>query len=161
EGVAPAGVGGAAGAAAACHRDVVGAGGGGEVGAVPALARDRVLDRDLDRADPVAAGRSVVDGAGDSTRPAGRVIGPVRREHRRARRARVVDEGAGGEVAALVAVAGGVGCLDLDGVGVAVGECAGGEGVAPAGVGGAAGAAAACHRDVVGAGGGGEVGAVP
>src|SRR5207249_4757171 len=101
------------------------------------------LDRDVDRADAVAAGAAVGDGAGDRARPARGVVVAVRAERRRGRRGDVVGEGAGGEVAGLRARGGRVGRLDLDGVGGAVRQGAGGERVAPVGVGGAGGAAAA------------------
>src|SRR5205807_2255120 len=108
---------------------------------------------------PTGIGGRSLDGAG----PAGRVVRAVGRQCRGVGCGVVVDEGAGAEGAAGRAVGGGVGGLDLDGVGVAVGELRAhaGGGVAPVGVCGAGRGAPGGDGDPVGAAGGGEVGGVP
>src|SRR5437870_5457837 len=108
--------------AAGADRDPVGAAGGGEVAAVPTLAGDRVLDRDVDGADAVSAGARVGDGASDGARPAAAVVVAVRRQGRCRWSRGVVGEAASCSLHDALPVSGGVGCLDGDGVGVAVAE---------------------------------------
>src|SRR6266446_3745915 len=91
----------------------------------------RSLNRDFDRADPVAAGSGVGRGSLDRAGPARSVVVRVGRQRRRVGRGCVVAEAARAEGPGLVAVGGGVCRSDRDAVGRTVAECARRERVSP------------------------------